>query len=193
MPYIQQIRQFKPLTDSEKSDKQVILDYLSLIGDDILSRRSQLAHLTSSGFILNPSMTKTLMVHHNIYQTWAWTGGHADGDRDLLKIAIKEAKEEAGLKRISPLVDHMLSLDILTVKGHYKRGEYVSAHLHLSAAYVLIAEEDEELTVKPDENSDVAWIAVEEMNKMSNEPEMIPVYQKLYERALEIKNKQKSY
>jgi isopentenyldiphosphate isomerase len=87
----------------------------------------------------------------------------------------------------------MLSLDILTVKGHYKRGEYVSAHLHLSAAYVLIAEEDEELTVKPDENSDVAWIAVEEMNKMSNEPEMIPVYQKLYERALEIKNKQKSH
>lgn len=187
MPYIQQIRQFKPLTDSEKSDKQVILDYLSLIGDDILSRRSQLAHLTSSGFILNPSMTKTLMVHHNIYQTWAWTGGHADGDRDLLKIAIKEAKEEAGLKRISPLVGDMLSLDILTVKGHYKRGEYVSAHLHLSAAYVLIAEEDEELTVKPDENSDVAWIAVEEMDKMSNEPEMIPVYQKLYERALEIK------
>ncbi|MDN5360943.1 MAG: hypothetical protein PWQ84_2006 [Thermotogaceae bacterium] len=178
MPYIQQIRQFKPLTDSEKSDKQ---------------RRSQLAHLTSSGFILNPSMTKTLMVHHNIYQTWAWTGGHADGDRDLLKIAIKEAKEEAGLKRISPLVGDMLSLDILTVKGHYKRGEYVSAHLHLSAAYVLIAEEDEELTVKPDENSDVAWIAVEEMNKMSNEPEMIPVYQKLYERALEIKNKQKSH
>jgi isopentenyldiphosphate isomerase len=57
----------------------------------------------------------------------------------------------------------------------------------------LIAEEDEELTVKPDENSDVAWIAVEEMNKMSNEPEMIPVYQKLYERALEIKNKQKSH
>jgi 8-oxo-dGTP pyrophosphatase MutT (NUDIX family) len=193
MPYIQQIRQFKPLTDSEKSDKQVILDYLSLIGDDILSRRSQLAHLTSSGFILNPSMTKTLMVHHNIYQTWAWTGGHADGDRDLLKIAIKEAKEETGIRRISPLVGDMLSLDILTVKGHYKRGEYVSAHLHLSAAYVLIAEEDEELTVKPDENSDVAWIAVEEMNKMSNEPEMIPVYQKLYERALEIKNKQKSY
>lgn len=190
MPYIQQIRQFKALTDSEKSDKQIILEYLSLIGDDILSRKSQLAHLTSSGFILNPSMTKTLMVHHNIYQTWAWTGGHADGDRDLLKIAIKEAKEETGIQKISPLVEDMLSLDILTVKGHYKRGEYVSAHLHLSAAYVLIAEEHEELTVKPDENSDVAWIAVEEMDKMSNEPEMIPVYQKLYERALEIKDQQ---
>lgn len=187
MPYMQQIRQFKPLTDSEKSDKPVILDYLSLIGDDALSRKSQLAHLTSSGFILNPSMTKTLMVHHNIFQTWTWTGGHADGDRDLLKIAIKEAKEETGIPRISPLVEGMLSLDILTVKAHYKRGDYVSAHLHLSAAYVLIAEEHEELTVKPDENSGVAWIAVDEMDKMSNEPEIILIYQKLYERALEIK------
>ena len=190
MLYIQQIKKFQPLTDSEKRDKQIILDYIKLVGDDILYRESQLAHITSSGFILNESMTKTLMVHHNIYQTWAWTGGHADGDRDLLKIAIKEAKEETGIQRISPLVDDMISLDILTVKGHYKRGEYVSAHLHLSAAYVLIAQEHEELTVKPDENSGVAWIAVEEMDKMSNEPEMIPVYQKLYERALEIRRQQ---
>ncbi len=35
-------------------------------------------------------MTKTLMVHHNIYNTWAWTGGHADGDKDMLEIAIKD-------------------------------------------------------------------------------------------------------
>src|SRR6056297_4306081 len=105
MQYIKQINQFQPLTDSEKSDKQIILDYLSLIGDDILYRKSQLAHLTSSGFILNPSMTKTLMVNHNIYQTWAWTGGHADGDIDLLEIAIKEAKEETGLETIHPLTE----------------------------------------------------------------------------------------
>src|SRR6056297_3917273 len=190
MSYISQINQFQPQIDSEKSDKQIILDYIKLVGDDILYRKSQLAHITSSGFILNESMTKTLMVHHNIYQTWAWTGGHADGDRDLLEIAIKEAKEETGIETITPLIDEILSLDILTVKRHYKRGKYVSAHLHLSAAYVLIAQEHEELMIKPDENSDVAWIAVEEMDKMSNEPEMIPVYQKLYERALEIRRQQ---
>ncbi len=189
MQYITQINQFQPLTDSEKSDKQIILDYLSLVGDDILYRKSQLAHLTSSGFILNSSMTKTLMVHHNIYQTWAWTGGHADGDKDLLEIAIKEAKEETGLETIHPLTEEMLSLDILTVKGHYKRGKYISTHLHLSAAYVMIADETDDLTVKPDENSDIAWINVKEMGKMSNEPEIIPVYQKLYERALKLKSR----
>ena len=187
MSYISQINQFQPQIDSEKSDKQIILDYIKLVGDDILYRKSQLAHITSSGFILNESMTKTLMVHHNIYQTWAWSGGHADGDRDLLEIAIKEAKEETGIETITPLIDEILSLDILTVKRHYKRGKYVSAHLHLSAAYVLIADETDDLTVNPSENSDVAWIKVEEMAKMSNEPEIIPVYQKLYERALKLK------
>ncbi|MFP4460846.1 MAG: NUDIX hydrolase [Thermotogota bacterium] len=190
MPYISQINQFHPQTDSEKSDKQIILDYINLVGHDILYRKSQLAHITSSGFILNQSMTKTLMVHHNIYQTWAWTGGHADGDRDLLEIAIKEAKEETGIETISPLTDELLSLDILTVKGHHKRGNYVSAHLHLSAAYVLIADESDDLTVNLTENSDVAWIKVEEMAKMSNEAEIIPVYQKLYERALKFKDKE---
>jgi len=118
MPYITQIDAFQPRTDSERSDKQIILDTINLIGDAILYRKSQLAHMTSSGFILNPSMTKTLMVHHNIYQTWARSGGHADGDRDLIEIAIKEAKEETGIKTINPLIEDMLSLDILTVKGH---------------------------------------------------------------------------
>ena len=43
------------------------------------------------------------MIHHNIYNSWSWTGGHADGDKDLLYVAIKEAKEETGVKNIKAL------------------------------------------------------------------------------------------
>lgn len=187
MIYTEQIAAFVPQTEQEASDKAIILNQIDRIGDDILLRKNKLAHMTSSGFILNEAMTKTLMVHHNIYKTWAWTGGHADGDRDLLQIAIKEAKEETGVERIKVLTDEMLSLDILTVNAHYKRGEYVSTHLHLSAAYVLIADEIEELKIKHDENSDVRWLPVEDMERLCNEPEIVPVYRKLLERAREIK------
>ena len=187
MPYRNQIQNFKARTEQEKSDRAIILNEIDHAGDDILLRKNKLAHMTSSGFILNEAMTKTLMVHHNIYKTWAWTGGHADGDRDLLQIAIKEAKEETGVERIKVLTDEMLSLDILTVNAHYKRGEYVSTHLHLSAAYVLIADEIEELKIKHDENSDVRWLPVEDMERLCNEPEIVPVYRKLLERAREIK------
>jgi len=90
------------------------------------------------------------------------------------------------LNQIDKKGDDILSLDILTVLGHYKRGEYVSTHLHLSAAYVLIADENDALTIKHDENSDVKWIPLKDMDAMSNEAEIIPVYHKLVERAREI-------
>ncbi len=61
------------------------------------------------------------MIHHNIYKTWAWTGGHADGDPDLIHVAIKEAIEETGVKHFHVVSEEILSLDVLTVDGHIKK------------------------------------------------------------------------
>ena len=185
--YKKQIEEFKASTIQEGKDKEVILEYMDLMGDEILSRKSRLAHLTSSGFIMNRELTKTLMIHHNIYNAWGWTGGHADGDRDLLEVAVKEAAEETGISRITPLTKEMIALDIIPVPAHMKRGEYISVHLHLNTTYVLIADEGETLTVKEDENSGVKWIALEDMEGEVNEPEMIPIYKKIVEKARNIK------
>ena len=59
--------------------------------------------MTASGFIVNEARNKTLMVHHNIYNSWSWTGGHADGDSDLLAVALREAREETGIVNVTPL------------------------------------------------------------------------------------------
>ena len=88
------------------------------------------------------------MIHHNIYNSWGWTGGHADGDSDLIKVSIKEAKEETGIKEARPITNDICSIDILPVNAHIKRGKYVASHLHLSVAYILEADENEELVVK---------------------------------------------
>ena len=90
--------------------------------DNILTRENAFAHLTSSGFILNENKDKVLMIYHNLYNSWAWTGGHADGEDDLLEVAIKEAKEETGVVNIHPLSTQIMSLDILPVWGHMKKG-----------------------------------------------------------------------
>ncbi len=181
--YREQIKNFKATTTQEKADKEAIQEYIDLIGDDILDRSSRLAHLTSSGFIMNKSLTKTLMIHHNIYDAWGWTGGHADGDRDLLDVAIKEALEETGISRIETLTKEMITLDIIPVPAHIKRGKYVNVHLHLNTTYVFIAEEDENLTIKEDENSGVKWIPIEDLEREVNEPEMIPIYKKIVKKA----------
>ena len=96
----------------------------------MLVRENEIAHMTSSGFIVNKDRTKVLMIHHNIYNSWGWTGGHADGDSDLIAVAIKEAKEETGIKNANPITNDICSIDILPVNSHIKKGKYVASHLH---------------------------------------------------------------
>ncbi|MDM8534387.1 NUDIX hydrolase [Clostridiaceae bacterium HSG29] len=183
MKYIKQINTYIPSDDQEENDKKIILDYINVFGDNVLTRENEVAHITSSGFILNKALNKTLMIHHNIYKTWAWTGGHADGDSDLLEIAIKEANEETGLKNIIPLNNEISTIDIIPVWGHIKNGKYVSTHLHLNISYILIGDENENLIVNEAETSGIKWINIDEIETHSNEPQLKEIYFKLIEKA----------
>lgn len=183
MSYKSAIMAYEPINAQEANDKMVMLDYIALFEHNILTRSNAFAHITSSGLILNRSLTKMLMIHHNIYQTWTWTGGHADGDSDMLYVALKEAREETGIDAIEPLMSDIASLDIIPVYGHVKNGAYVSSHLHLNTSFVLIADEDAETSVKVDETSDIRWVALSEMPDYSNEPYLIEIYNKLISRA----------
>lgn len=178
MNWIDSIKTYLPYNEQEKKDKDIILYCIDKF-DDILTRSNEVAHITSSAFVVNKLRDKVLMVHHNIYNSWSWTGGHADGEKDLLSVAMREVMEETGVKNINPVSSDILSLDILTVIGHVKKGKYVSPHLHLSVAYLLEADEKELLIVKEDENSGVMWVPIDEVNVYSNEPYMQKVYGKL--------------
>jgi len=183
MKYINQIKAYKCMNDQEKNDKEIILNFIKDYEHNILTRENQIAHITSSGFIMNASLSKVLMIHHNIYNTWAWTGGHADGESDLLKIAVKEAKEETGLDSIHVMDAEIASIDILPVKGHIKRGAYVSAHLHLNVAYLLKASEDQSLVLNERETSGLQWFDLNKIDLQSKEPELIKIYNKLINKA----------
>lgn len=185
--YIKSIKEFNPKNEQEENDKKLILDYVEN-NRDVLYRSNEYGHMTSSGLIFNKTLDKVLMVHHNIYNTWSWTGGHADGDNDLLQVALKEAREETGVKDIRPITKDLITLDILPVIPHIKKGKFISAHLHFCVSYALIADEDSDLIVKEDENSGVMWIKIDELEKYSNEPYLIGIYRKIHERVKNILN-----
>ncbi len=187
--YREQIKQFDPTTVEEQIDKEIILDYLETIGDKVLTRESKIAHLTASGFIVNNKITKTLMVHHNLYDSWGWTGGHVDGDKDLLKVALKEAKEETGVKNFKTLSNNVATIEIISVPSHYKKGKYVNEHLHLNVTYILVASEDEDLHIKEDENSGVKWIDIDRLADEVSEEKMLPIYSKIIRKANNISKK----
>lgn len=175
----EKIEEYQPYNEQEANDKQIMLKYIDTF-EDVLTRNNEFGHFTASAWAVNREKTKVLMIYHNIYQSWAWTGGHADGENNLLEVAIRELKEETGIKNVKVLNNNIFSLEIICVNGHIKKEKYVSSHQHLNLTYLVEVDEKEILKVKEDENSGVKWMNLEDIVKNSNEKWMIEnVYQKL--------------
>ena len=162
------IEQFTPYNEQEEVEKKIMLKYINDF-DDTLTRQNEFGHFTSSAIVLNKERTKMLMIYHKIYNSWAWTGGHSDGDNDLLYVAMKEAKEETGIKNVTPISENIYSLELINVNGHEKKGKYVGSHVHLNVTYLLEADENEEIHIKEDENSGVKWVPIDEILKVTSE------------------------
>ena len=183
MNFTDAIHAYLPDSQEEQTEKDTIMAFLKEKGEGALFRESLLAHMTSTAMVFNEKRDKLLMVHHNIYDTWACVGGHADGMDDLLAVAKKETLEETGVEA-QPITGHIVSLDILQVAKHYKRGKYIPNHLHLNATYALAASESSPLRIKADENSAVAWVLISQLEAYSKEPEFVKVYRKVIQKVL---------
>lgn len=184
MNLYEEIKEFQPWNLQEESDKRVILKYYNDM-KEIFTRENEVCHFTASSWIVNKEKTKILMAYHNIYNSWAWTGGHADGDENMLEVAMREANEETAIKDLKPLCDGIFSIEILPVNPHIRKGKFVSAHLHLNCCYLFEADEKMPLKVKEDENSAVSWISIDKINEVVTEEEMKIVYDKLNKKMLQ--------
>lgn len=170
---------FKPFNEQEEKDRLQILRWMDT-GLDLYTRENGMAHFTASAWVMSMDHRKVLMAFHKIFQSWAWLGGHVDGEKDLLQTALREVREESGVTHVKPLRTDIFSLEILPVAGHWKKGKYVSSHLHLNVTYLLMADEREPLRRKPDENTQVAWFSPDEALRAVCEPWMkIHIYEKL--------------
>ena len=185
MTLFEKIQNYNPINEQEERDKEVMLQYIKA-NPDYLDRSNLVAHFTTSIWTVNKDRTKTLMAYHNIYDSWAWLGGHADGIEDLCQVALRELEEETGVKNGRLVSEEIASLEVLTVDGHVKRGQYVPSHLHMNVTFLAEADEDELLQAKEDENQDVKWFTFEEALKASKETWFVDnIYKKLIKRAQE--------
>lgn len=185
--YKNEFEKYLPKCEQEDTDQKAIIKFINN-NEDSLLRTNLIAHITSSAFVVNKEMDKVLFVHHNIYNSWGWVGGHNDGNSNLLEVAIKEAKEESGVKSIVPFNNEMISLDVIQVENHIKNGRYVGDHLHLNATYLLIANETDILVVKEDENSGVKWFDIDNVMEHVSEERIKVVYNKIFLRIKALKN-----
>lgn len=176
------VQNYIPYNEQEEKDKALILQQLS--ADNILTRKNHLAHLTVSAWIVSPDYQKVLMAYHNIYQSYAWLGGHLDGNADIVSVIKKEIQEESGLSEFQLIENQLFSLEVLTVDGHVKNGEYVSSHLHLNLTFLCIANPDLPIHIRPSENSQIAWLEADKINQSVSEVWFMKhIYQKLIDKV----------
>jgi len=177
------IKNYSPCCEQEERDKELILAFLDK-NENAFSRDNLTAHMTASAWVVNAGRDKVLMVYHKLYDSWSWTGGHADGEEDLAAVALREVREETGVKSARLIGRDILSLEILTVDGHEKHGKYVPCHLHMNVTYLVEADENDTLHICEAENSGVQWFSPEAALKASTEPWFVErIYKKLIEKS----------
>ncbi len=181
------IGQFQPAHSAQKVAKDALLGAWSRYGEALLLRETD-GHIVVSALVANRTFDKVLLVHHNLLGRFCWPGGHADGERDLLLAARLEVEEETGVTAY-PVSGEILSVDQFFVAAHQKNGVPVAAHTHYSVAFGFVADQTQPLKIKPDENSAVRWVGVEELEQVCGEPHMVPVYRQILLRMREIEEK----
>lgn len=179
----EELIRYIPYNEQEARDQEIILDWLQQ-SQKVFIRENRSAHMTASAWVISPDGRKVLMAYHNLYDSWAWLGGHADGETNLMEVARREAMEESGIRNLRPICDTIFSIEVLTVDGHVKKGKYVSSHLHLNVTYLFEADMEDQLAVKADENSAVGWIRADQLHEKVTEPWFLErIYSKLTEKA----------
>ncbi|KAF1717636.1 NUDIX hydrolase [Pseudoxanthomonas yeongjuensis] len=135
-------------------ESAVVEDFLALLDDplDPFVRERLAGHFTSGVWLVSADGARVLMTHHRKLERWLQLGGHADGDTDMARVALKEAQEESGLPGLSVEGDSIFDLD----RHWIPERKGVPGHWHYDVRYVVRAGADEDYVVS-DESHDLAW------------------------------------
>jgi len=131
--------------------------------------RSQLSgHVTGSALILDSSGKRLLLTHHRKLDRWLQPGGHADGEHNVLRVALAEAEEESGLQRIEPLSTALLDVDIHPIP---ERGDE-PRHFHYDCRFLLRSAGSDDYVVS-DESHDLAWVSIDRIEDYTSETSIL--------------------
>lgn len=173
----EQIKNYQPFNEQEEVDKEYFLKFINIF-DDVLTRKNIFGHFSSSAFVVNEDKNKMVVVYHIISDGWMYPGGHADGEEDLLSVAVREVEEETGLKA-KVLDNNIYAIQADPVQPHIKNGKFVPAHIHFDVIYLLEANDKEPLMYREDESKGVKWIDFKDVTDDSIVPFVRPIHKKL--------------
>ena len=131
-------------------------------------------HFTGSEWVISPNKNKILMTHHKKLNMWLQLGGHADGEKNLRSVALKEAKEESGFNNFSILSEEIFDLDIHQIEPMNEEPK----HLHYDVRFLLKADPNEQNIIISEESHDVKWIYLDDILEYNSEPSISRMVEK---------------
>lgn len=154
------LRRHQPL-DTGEAESLVRIEAFVRSHSDCFQRSLQIGHITGSAWIVNSEGTHALFTHHRKLGMWLQLGGHADGNSDVLAVALSEAREESGIDRIIPVSKDIFDVDVHAIPARH--GE--AAHDHYDIRFLLTTSGDEELRIS-DESLDLRWVAMDDVERL---------------------------
>jgi len=140
---------------------------------DHLWRTCLRGHLTGSAWILSADRSKVLLTHHHKLDRWLQLGGHADGDPDMVSVALREASEESGLTNLRVASGELFDFDRHEIPA---RGDE-PAHWHFDFRFVIEADPAEPLMISS-ESKDLAWVEIGRVTSLNPEESMARMVRK---------------
>lgn len=131
---------------------------------DCFERSQQKGHVTASAWIVDQTGTRTLLTHHRKLNIWLQPGGHADGDSDVLKVAMTEVQEETGLTSFEPVSAGIFDLDIHGIPARKED----PAHFHYDVRFLIQNSKDDAYIVS-EESHDLAWVEMSRLEDFTDE------------------------
>lgn len=122
-------------------------------------------HMTGSAWVVNPARDKVLLMHHRKHNQWFQFGGHADGDSNIQRVALRETQEETGLppEAIRLVSGRIFDVDIHTIPVSEKAPE----HNHFDIRFLV--EIDDSIPVPGNtESHEILWVPLEEVTRFNN-------------------------
>jgi 8-oxo-dGTP pyrophosphatase MutT (NUDIX family) len=155
-------------------EKAFVHQFLELLESKNAFQRTHLpGHITGSAWVINQLKDQALLVHHAKLNKWVQPGGHADGDENVLQVALREAEEETGLKNFK-ITESIFDIDIHTIP---QRKDFPE-HQHYDIRYLLEADTNQPIIVR-EESHDVKWVQLIELEGFTSERSVLRMKEKL--------------
>lgn len=171
------LNKFEPFDAQEIQDKKLFLEAIDKF-DDVLTRNNLFGHFSSTALVLNEEKNKILVVYHNILDGWVYPGGHADGEENLLNVALREVEEETNLK-VECLSKEIFAIQSCPIRSHIKHNNFVNAHTHYDCIFLFNASDKKPIKYRVDESKGCKWINIEDFLNDNMVFFLEPIHKKL--------------